>query len=110
MDEPKKLYKVLKATVVGEFSYEEGQTYELSDSQAAAFAAEELELVATPDAPAGDAPATGDAPAGDAPATGDAPAGDAPATGDAPTAPAADAPTAPAPAEPWAGRPPVGRE
>lgn len=86
MEPTKKLFKVLKATVIGDLSYDEGQTYELTDEQAGAFEAGTLEVIATPP----EAPA----------------APEAPAPGEAPAAPAEGV----QPAKPWVGNHTVGRE
>lgn len=93
MEPTKKLFKVLKATVVGDLSYDEGQTYELTDEQAAAFAEGEIEVVATPDS---------------VPPASETPGAEAPGAPAAPEAPAT--PGAPTPAKPWVGNHTVGRE
>ena len=89
MQEEKKLYKVLgtEAIVVADLSYDAGETYELTDEQATAFAEGELELVATPGDEIPPAPEKGDEPASS-------------------TIPAGEVKKA----EPWKGRPLVGRE
>ena len=100
MDTPKKLYKVLVSTEVGGLSYEAGQTYELTDEQAAAFAANEVEdgAVTPPETP-------------------ETPEAPVPPASETPEAPAPEVPSTPAPeqkpvepAKPWAGNHTVGRE
>lgn len=101
--ENKKLYKVLVAQVVDGLSYEAGQTYELDEAQVAAFAENEIELVATPD---GDVtPPAPETPAAETPA----PEGEVPPA-PAPEAPAPEAEKPVEPAKPWPGNHTVGRE
>ena len=105
MDTPKNLYKVNVTTVVGDLTYEAGQTYELTEEQAVAFAEGEIELVATPDTVPSQPES---APEGDAPVVPDAAAEGLEVP--APEAEPVVEEAAPEAAKPWAGNHQVGRE